>query len=108
MQSVPRDLEDLVGRIAHAAEAMYPDLTVTWLPDAAGEQFVFMLSRAGGSGEIRVRWKTLRGAALRPSGACSPPNCPPPARSSGARWRVRAMTSFSDGRKASPESEAGA
>ena len=44
-------------------EAMYPDLSVTWLPDAAGEQFVFMLSRAGGSGEIRVRWKTLRGAA---------------------------------------------
>jgi hypothetical protein len=30
MQSVPRDLEDLVGRIAHAAEAMYPELTVTW------------------------------------------------------------------------------
>ena len=55
MQSVPRDLEDLVGRIAHAAEAMYPDLTVTWLPDAAGEQFVFMLCRAGGSGEIQTR-----------------------------------------------------
>jgi hypothetical protein len=69
MQSVPRDLEDLVGRIAHAAEAMYPDLTVTWLPDAAGEQFVFMLSRAGGSGEIRVRWKTLRGGA--PEALCT-------------------------------------
>ena len=63
MQSVPQDPADLVGRIAHAAEATYPDLTVTRLPDAAGEQFVFMLSRAGGSGEIRVWWNAPRGAA---------------------------------------------
>jgi hypothetical protein len=63
MQSVPKDLELLVKQIAAAAEALNPGLGVTWLPDAAGEQFVFMLSREGGAGEIRVKWKTLRDAA---------------------------------------------
>jgi hypothetical protein len=62
MESVPKDLDLLVKQIAAAAEVMCPGLRVTWLPDAAGEQYVFMLSREGGSGEIRVRWKTLRGA----------------------------------------------
>jgi hypothetical protein len=62
MESVPKDLELLVKQIADAAETMNPGLRVTWLPDAAGEQYVFMLSREGGAGEIRVRWKTLRGA----------------------------------------------
>jgi len=52
----------LVRQIAETCEAMHPGLQVTWLPDAAGEQFVFMLSREGGSGEVRVRWATLRGA----------------------------------------------
>jgi hypothetical protein len=63
MESVPKDLELLVKQIAAAAEVMNPRLRVTWLPDAAGEQYVFMLSRDGGAGEIRIGWKTLRGAS---------------------------------------------
>lgn len=62
MKQAPKDLGQLVQQITAAAEAMNPGLRITWLPDAAGEQYVFMLSRDGGQGEIRVRWATLRGA----------------------------------------------
>jgi hypothetical protein len=61
MESVPKDLELLVKQIAAAAEVMHPGLRVTWLPDAAGEQYesanIPRLDRSGEGNELKLHWK---------------------------------------------------
>src|SRR5689334_13207822 len=63
MQPVPRELELLIGQIAAAAESFNPGLRVSCLPDAAGEQYVLMLSLDGVTGEVRLPWNILRNAS---------------------------------------------